>query len=472
MQNLIVDKNDFSRVLAWMCGIGAVASIAVASAATAADMPVRRAPVLKAPPPATYGSVDWSGFYLGGHAGFGAGQFRGTYFDYGDDGGLDFPVSGALAGGQFGYLMQFGRAVYGVEIDASWANLKGDTTNDDNVRQEFKTDFLGSARFRSGIAIDNVLLYSTFGLAYTKSSFGVSDGGGSNAKRSLNDWGVVGGLGAEWAFAPNWSARVEYLYYRFDVFDDDGENISGFAQNTDSPNDFVKLDGIHVGRVALNYRFNGSGNANTMRAPVMDWSGLYIGAHGGYLRSRINGFYDDSADSGSFKPVLQGFAGGGQIGYNVQSGAWVYGVEADASWIGGTEEARTDSRGNKQALTTRAFASARGRIGIAADDKLFYLTGGVGYVSSRLDTADAFESYRMNFDTWGPVIGGGVDWRFAPSWSARFESLTFLGSERTSTRDLPPTSGDPSNFVRQSTVTVARVGLNYHFQPAGIVAKY
>jgi outer membrane immunogenic protein len=301
-----------------------------------------------------------------------------------------------------------------------------------------------------------VLLYSTFGLAYTTSSFAVS-GEDVGANRSLNRWGAVGGFGAEWAFAPNWSARLEYLYYRFDVFDDDGENISNLTPTNSSPNDFVKLDGIHVGRVALNYRFNGSSTVNAMRAPVTDWAGFYVGAHGGYLRSRITGTYDDSADSGSFKPILQGFAGGGQIGYNLQSGAWVYGVEADASWVGGTEEARTDSRTNKEALTTRAFASARGRIGIAADDKLFYLTGGVGYVSSRLATADDFDNYKMDFDTWGPVIGAGVDWRFAPSWSARFESLTFLGSERTSTSALPPTAGDPSNFVRQSTVTVARV---------------
>jgi outer membrane immunogenic protein len=458
-----VQKNYLTRVLAVIGSLGATTSIA-----GAADMPTP-APVLKAPPMAQYRAVDWSGFYLGGHGGYGSAQVRGDYDDAGDNGAFDFPIDGAVAGGQAGYLWQFGRAVYGIEIDGSWANLKGSRIDDDDRTQEFKTNFLGSVRLRTGIAIDNVLLYSTVGIAYGRSALTVTGDDPSPAKQQLRNWGVVGGLGAEWAFAPNWSVRAEYLYYGFDTFGGGGKDISNLADDSDAT-DRVKLDGIHVGRVALNYRFNGSGGSATMSAPVTNWAGFYVGANAGYVRSRITGTYNEPGDYGTFDKNPWGFSGGGHIGYNFQSGAWVYGLEGDASWSNADRNRRADTE-VEQILKTNAFASVRGRLGLSADNMLFYLTAGVGYVRSEIEVVDNGARGKQSFERWGPVIGAGTEWRFAQNWSARVESLTFLGSRRINLPDFAIESSG-RDFVRQSTVTVARAGLTYHFPVANVVAKY
>jgi outer membrane immunogenic protein len=456
-----IQKNHLTRVLAVLGSLGATTSMA-----GAADMAPR--PVLKAPPMAQYRAVDWSGFYLGAHGGYGNAQVRGDYDDGGDTGAFDFPIDGAVAGGQIGYLWQFGRAVYGIEIDGSWANLKGSRVDDDGDTQQFKTNFLGSARLRSGFAIDNVLLYSTIGIAYGRSALTVTGDDPSPAKQSLHNWGVVGGLGAEWAFAPNWSVRAEYLYYGFDTFGGSGKDISNLTGDSES-SDRVKLDGIHVGRVALNYRFNGSGGTATMSAPVTNWAGFYIGANAGYVRSRMTATYDEGEDVGTFEKNPWGFAGGGHVGYNLQSGAWVYGLEGDASWSNADRDRRVDD--GDVTLKTNVFASVRGRLGLSADNMLFYLTAGVGYVRSQIDVDDEGETAKKDLSRWGPVIGAGTEWRFAQNWSARFESLTFLGSRRTSLPNLTDDS-EPEDFFRQSTVTVARAGLTYHFPVANVVARY
>jgi outer membrane immunogenic protein len=445
---------------------------AATSIAAAADMPAR-APVLKAPPPIGYRAMDWSGFYIGAHGGFGSSQFRGTFADSQNFGAFDFPVDGAVAGAQVGYLWQFGRVVYGVEIDGSWANLNGSVTND-GIEQELKTNFLGSARFRSGVTIDNVLLYTTAGLAYGRSKFSASGDLQEPGSVKLNDWGFVGGLGLEWAFAPNWSLRGEYLYYRFDTFDDDGKDISNLTSLSNST-DFAKLDAVHVGRVALNYRFNGSGGGTVMSEPITNWAGFYAGAHAGYVRSRITGAYDERGEGqAAFSEIAQGFAGGAQAGYNFQSGAWVYGIEGDASWSNADKHRSRDFDDDEQTLKTDVFASLRGRVGITSSDTLYYLTAGVGYVRSQIEGNEGdgdSGSFKRNFNTWGAVIGGGIDWRFSPAWSARVESLTFLGSDRHDTSNIS-SDADPQDFFRQSTVTMIRAGVNYHFPVGGIVAKY
>lgn len=62
-------------------------------------------------------------------------------------------------------------------------------------------------------------------------------------------------------------------------------------------------------------------------APIYNWTGFYIGAHGGYGWSNFSG-------DGTFGPgsaTAKGFLGGGQLGYNYQIGQFVIGAEADAA---------------------------------------------------------------------------------------------------------------------------------------------
>lgn len=440
-----------------------VAAIGFASVASAADMPVK-APVLKAP--AGYTAIDWSGFYFGGHVGYGMSEMRGTYDEVGDHGGLDIPVRGLLGGAQAGYNWQFGRSVYGVEIDGTWADLTGSRVDRDGDTQRFRTSFLGSARVRAGLAIENMLLYSTFGLGYSRAKFTVTGSDTpSPAEQSLNRWGYVTGFGAEWAIAPHWSVRGEYLYYGFNHRVD-----TPTLTNDSDARDYVKHDGTHVARIAVNYRFNPSGPVANTSAPVANWAGLYLGAHAGYGRSNMLGDYDEIGDHGSFDFDPRGFVGGGQIGYNWQSGAWVYGIEADGTWSG-MKNSRIDGDLDSQELRTTTMASLRARVGVAADNKLLYLTGGLGYVGSKLNVVEGGVPATQSINSWGPVVGAGTEWRFGSNWSARIEGLTYLVDKRVNMPTLTVDS-DANDFLRQRTVSVVRIGLNYHFNPTAGVARY
>jgi outer membrane immunogenic protein len=154
--------------------VGAViAAFAFTAPAKAADAPI----VYKAPQ-----SFDWSGLYAGVHAGYG----------WGNLGGVD--LDGFLGGVQVGANWHLSRNwVIGVEVD-----FAGTDIGTGGLRQ----DWLFTARARLGYAFDRVLVYATAGVAATDFN---------NAAIS----GFVGGIygvGIEYAFARNWSAKVEYLY--------------------------------------------------------------------------------------------------------------------------------------------------------------------------------------------------------------------------------------------------------------------
>lgn len=163
----------------------ALAALAIATPANAADMPVR-GPVYKyAPQPAPV--FNWTGFYVGGHVGY----------------GFNSDLDGFALGLQAGYNWQFSpNWVFGLEAD-----ITGTDMNDSIAGVHSHIDYLGTVRARLGYAVDRTLFYGTGGVAFNRNAVaGVHD----------SDTGYTLGLGIEWAFAPNWSAKVEYAYYNFD----------------------------------------------------------------------------------------------------------------------------------------------------------------------------------------------------------------------------------------------------------------
>ena len=86
------------------------------------------------------------------------------------------------------------------------------------VTSELKN--FGTIRARTGVVVDNLMLYVTGGLAYGKTErsvalnipiLGISEGFSSDKTR----WGWTAGFGSEWQFAPSWSLKSEVLYARF-----------------------------------------------------------------------------------------------------------------------------------------------------------------------------------------------------------------------------------------------------------------
>jgi outer membrane immunogenic protein len=105
-----------------LCGVAAGALVVVLGGSSfAADMPVKARPLA----PAVF---DWSGYYVGGHVGWGQSRFKGTWF--GDSGTTDFAHTGdgILGGAQIGLNWQQNTFVYGLEADVSFMNFQNTTS--------------------------------------------------------------------------------------------------------------------------------------------------------------------------------------------------------------------------------------------------------------------------------------------------------------------------------------------------------
>jgi len=199
-------------------GTVVLGALLAANAAAAADLPYRmpayKAPVVPSPP------FNWTGCYIGGHVGGGFGHTRWTAPAAGDAETTNHDVDGVLGGGQIGCNYQTGSWVFGAEADASWADLTGSGLDDLSLGTQTdhtKVDFLGTVTGRAGVAWDRALFYAKGGAAWAHDQLAVTFNptGQTVATADNTLWGWTVGAGVEYAFAPNWSAKVEYDYLNF-----------------------------------------------------------------------------------------------------------------------------------------------------------------------------------------------------------------------------------------------------------------
>ena len=187
--------------------IAGVFALAAGGQALAADLPMP-APV----PPQAYVPVvpfyNWTGFYIGINGGGALGNSNWLDSVLGNSG--NFTTSGFLIGGTVGANYQVGSFVFGVEGDGDWSNLDGTTANAScaAVGCETRSNWLATVRGRAGWAWDRVLFYGTGGAAFAN----VQGGAGALPFSSSTQTGWTAGAGVEYAFAPNWTAKVEYLF--------------------------------------------------------------------------------------------------------------------------------------------------------------------------------------------------------------------------------------------------------------------
>jgi outer membrane immunogenic protein len=105
----------------FVAGCFAFGALFGAQCADAADLSL--APLYKAPPAQVAQAYNWSGFYIGANGG---GGWAHSYWDANATG---MNLSGAQVGGTAGYNWQAGNAVFGLEGDLDWSNLKGSATS-------------------------------------------------------------------------------------------------------------------------------------------------------------------------------------------------------------------------------------------------------------------------------------------------------------------------------------------------------
>ena len=192
---------------------------------------------------------------------------------------------------------------------------------------------------------------------------------------------------------------------------------------------------------------------------VFDWTGFYIGAHTGYSRGSSNAVLSDPASTATSN-FFGGVIGGVQAGYNVRlPSGMLLGVEADITFPNYlTSNSVVSSLATARSALTEQWdyvATARGRVGYATGPWLAYATGGLAWAGERFLNSPAVGSDEKVLNTrLGWAAGGGVEYAFAPHWSARLEYLY----SRFEKADIAFPSG--AHYTSTLDFQALRLGLN------------
>lgn len=450
----------------------ALVVIVGAQAARAADAAVPRLPTKTAIVPAAV--TNWTGCYIGVHGGGGA--VSDTFIAGGGIENFNFlHGGGGFAGGQIGCDYQNGAMVLGLEAEA-WSGL----TNPEHfaVGQFFAVDAIDRNRWsadaavRAGIAFDRALVYGKAGIAEGRFAFSFAQNTGFFGTGASTLTGALLGVGLEYAFAPNWSAKLEYDHIEY------GGRTVHFDQSAaqGGPFDGTESASVNLIKAGINYRFgspsltsDGAGapalitKALPSKTPAAaaftstaSWSGCYIGAHGGggWI---LNTFDFNSINGG-------GGVAGGQFGCNVQAGAIVWGVEGEAAWSGLTKQVHQDASSSFADSTSRNRWSAdvAARAGIAADRALVYGKAGLaaGRFAFSLDS-DGGGTQSGSATLAGLLLGAGIEYAVAPNWSVKLEynHIDYFGRNV----GFDSTPSGPFLESEAATANVVKLGVNYQF---------
>lgn len=236
--------------------------VGMSAAAMAADLPARTV----VPPAPVFALYNWSGFYVGVHAGANFVSSNTAidvdgYNVLGERIGLGSETN-FIGGVQIGYNFQINQFVLGVEADLSWIGYEasGNTALaavgfDTNYRAQ--ADWLGTVRGRVGVAFDRLLVYGTGGVAFSDLNYRTLDacvlapcGGGLLSGSADADVGWTVGGGIEYAFLNNLTLKAEYLYVNFPgetVRARDAGGVVWRSRYGDTE--------MHIVRAGLNFKF-------------------------------------------------------------------------------------------------------------------------------------------------------------------------------------------------------------------------
>ncbi len=204
-------------------------------------------------------------------------------------------------------------------------------------------------------------------------------------------------------------------------------------------------------------------------AKATNWTGFYAGVHGGW--SDWN--FERPDDASSPTQEIEGYFGGGQIGYDVQlPGSFVLGVVADASVGDLSGDIYKDGSAITVDSEIDAFGTIRGRLGYSLGRIMPYVTGGAAWVvgstsehcpkgptySSHCNKAGKYDE-TDDFTRFGWAYGGGIAGKVNNHIDVFAEYLRLdFGTE---SHDLGPKSSDRD--VRIDGVNVVKAGVNWRF---------
>jgi outer membrane immunogenic protein len=197
--------------------------------------------------------------------------------------------------------------------------------------------------------------------------------------------------------------------------------------------------------------------------PVWSWTGFYLGAHVGAGWGAKDW---DEVEGGI--PLLHdsfpvnGFLGGGQLGYRWQTGMWVWGIEGSGSGAGITGQNACFEFEFNCKSTVDWLATATVQVGWAVDHALLYIKGGAAWAGDHhvvtFSDGDPFGSH--NETRLGPLFGAGITYAFDPHWSAFIEYNYMDFGTRTNTISECPTC-EFLTFDISQQIHVIKAGVNW-----------
>jgi outer membrane immunogenic protein len=204
-------------------------------------------------------------------------------------------------------------------------------------------------------------------------------------------------------------------------------------------------------------------------APIYNWTGFYIGGHIGGAFEGNNGFggTNNNGNNGSF-------LGGVQAGADYQFAPnWVVGLEGQYSWLSNSNNTTTfGATGYTYNNNQRALGSFTGRVGYTWGPGLLYVKGGYAYsdYSQSVALGGAPQAFALNGSHHdGYTVGAGLEYMFAPSWSAKLEYQYYNFGN---TSFITPAPLVVFGSTRNDEQTV-KAGINYRFNWGGpVVARY
>jgi opacity protein-like surface antigen/outer membrane receptor protein involved in Fe transport len=453
---------------------------------------------------------DWTGFSIGAHVDGSWSKTNASAINAATEMPVaagDISPSDWHGGIQLGYdYMMPSRVVIGIAGDVSSGGRKMATMSDASGTSAIESNVFDgeTARARLGYAVDNILLYGTGGLAWSNNQYirtqltGTLNLATPGTEEAVNKYltGWTAGAGVAFAFEQHWNAFAEYRYTSF------GSSTIAlpFSQIvTTSKTDVSEID------FGVNYKLDWNGPAGAgftlptnmrrpARAPALfykappaphayDWTGIYIGADGGYGWVASSGTLTTAAGApiAPYDYGVSGTSAGAFIGGDYQFNRFVVGAEGDwqaSNLIGNSQAsssfgmtAGTFPGGPFTVSTTiKDYGSIRARFGVAFDRFLLFGTAGWAWGNP----SNAYALYGAPpFLTHGGIssgwtAGAGIDYAFTNDVFGRIEyRYTNLGTS--SFVSGPTDSADAGHRVPISDV---RAGIAYKLGGNPIFARY
>jgi outer membrane immunogenic protein len=210
-------------------------------------------------------------------------------------------------------------------------------------------------------------------------------------------------------------------------------------------------------------------------AAIYDWSGFYVGANAGWGTTRK--CWDFTSAAGTFIGAegchnATGGVAGGQVGYRWQSGALVYGLEAQGDWAGlsGSNTSLLFGTTTNRSRVD-AFGLFTGQVGYALNNALLYAKGGAAVTTNRYDVllAGTVVASAKENGIWGGTAGAGIEYGFAPAWSAAVEYDHIFTASRLYAFTTPAGGFAGMDRIR-GDVDLVTARINYRFGPD--IGKY